>query len=63
MYGLRREVKSTKTFEIKAAATGARKAFNAGLFKLCGFIFNIAFVVCIRVQKTALIFIYASYLF
>jgi hypothetical protein len=38
IYGLRREGKNTKTFESKAAATGAKLALNVGLFKLCGFI-------------------------
>jgi hypothetical protein len=45
IYGLRRDGESAKTVEIKAAATGAKNTLDAGLFKLCSFIFLSAFVV------------------
>ena len=45
IYGLRRDGENTKTVESKAAATGAKIALIADLFKLCGFIFFIAFVI------------------
>jgi hypothetical protein len=44
IYDLRRDGVSTKTVEIKAAATVAKNALGAGLFKLCSFIFLLAFV-------------------
>lgn len=39
MKGLRREGENKKTFESKAAATGAKLTLGAGLFKLCDVIF------------------------
>jgi len=44
MYGLRRDEENTKMLEIKAAATGAKYALTVGLFKLCGFIFLLCFL-------------------
>jgi len=35
IYGLRRDGENKKTFETKAAATGAKFALIEGLFKLC----------------------------
>jgi len=42
IYGLRRDGENKKTFESKAAATGAKSALVTGLFKLCWFIFLVA---------------------
>jgi len=44
MNNLRREGEKQKTVETKAAATGAKFALIAGLFKLCRFIIAVSLI-------------------
>ena len=59
IYGLRRDGENTKTVESKAAATGAKTALIADLFKLCGFIFLLLLLFLNFVQIIALNLTYA----
>jgi hypothetical protein len=56
MNSLRRDGENKKTVETKAAATGAKFALIAGLFKLCRFIFSVKFLFLNFDAKVCIIF-------